>query len=90
MFARLGRGVVRHPWRVIGVWIVAAVAIIGLAPKATIDAVTPAFLFLACCGLAVGVAFSLFGVETHGKPLPLAAEPDASPQGSLSVREQPS
>jgi RND superfamily putative drug exporter len=33
MFARLGRGVVRHPWRVIGVWIVAAVAIIGLAPK---------------------------------------------------------
>ena len=61
-----------------------------ITPKATIDAVTPAFLFLACCGLAVGVAFSLFGVETHGKPLPLAAEPDASPQGSLSVREQPS
>src|ERR1700733_9039232 len=33
MFLRLGRGVVRHPWLVIGVWIVAAVAIIGLAPK---------------------------------------------------------
>jgi MFS transporter, putative metabolite:H+ symporter len=61
-----------------------------ITPKATIDAVTPAFLFLACCGLAVGVAFSLFGVETHGKPLPLAVEPDASLQGSLSVREQPS
>lgn len=33
MFARLGRGVVRHPWRVIGLWVVAAVAIISLAPK---------------------------------------------------------
>ena len=33
MFAKLGRIVVRHPWRVIGVWIVAAVAIVGLAPK---------------------------------------------------------
>ncbi|HXL95995.1 MAG TPA: MMPL family transporter [Streptosporangiaceae bacterium] len=33
MFLRLGRGVVRHPWLVIGIWIVAAVAIIGLAPK---------------------------------------------------------
>jgi putative drug exporter of the RND superfamily len=33
VFLRLGRGVVRHPWLVIGIWIVAAVAIIGLAPK---------------------------------------------------------
>jgi putative drug exporter of the RND superfamily len=33
MFVRLGRGVVRHPWVVIGIWVVAAVAIIGLAPK---------------------------------------------------------
>lgn len=33
MFGALGRGVVRHPWRVIGLWVVAAVAIIGLAPK---------------------------------------------------------
>src|ERR1700722_497133 len=33
MFLRLGRVVVRHPWLVIGVWVVAAVAIIGLAPK---------------------------------------------------------
>ncbi len=33
MFERLGRGIVRHPWRVIAVWIVAAVAVIGLAPK---------------------------------------------------------
>jgi RND superfamily putative drug exporter len=33
MFLRLGRGVVRHPWVVIGIWVVAAVAIIGFAPK---------------------------------------------------------
>jgi len=33
MFLRLGRSVVNHPWRVIGLWVLAAVAIIGLAPK---------------------------------------------------------
>lgn len=32
-FAALGRAVVRHPWWVIGIWIIAAVAIIGTAPK---------------------------------------------------------
>ena len=42
-----------------------------ISPKATIDAITPAFLFLAGCGLAIGVAFTLLGVETHGKPLAL-------------------
>lgn len=33
MFARLGRLVVRHPWRVVGVWIVLAFAIGGFAPR---------------------------------------------------------
>ena len=33
MFFRLGRSVARHPWRVIGAWVVAAIAVIGLAPK---------------------------------------------------------
>ncbi len=33
MFARLGRVVAHHPWRVIGVWIIAAIAVIALAPK---------------------------------------------------------
>ena len=32
-----------------------------ITPKATIEAVTPAFLFLAGCGLAIGLAFSLLG-----------------------------
>jgi putative MFS transporter len=52
-----------------------------ISPRATIDAVTPAFLFLAACGLAIGLAFSLLGVETHGKPLALgrAAVRSASP-----------
>jgi putative MFS transporter len=40
-----------------------------VSPKATIEAVMPAFLFLAACGLALGLAFTLLGVETHGKPL---------------------
>jgi putative drug exporter of the RND superfamily len=31
-FAALGRAVVRHPWRVIALWIIAAVAIIATAP----------------------------------------------------------
>jgi len=35
MFARLGRVVVAHPWRVIAVWLVAAVAIIGFSSKLT-------------------------------------------------------
>ena len=33
MFTRIGQLVVRHPWRVIATWIIAAVAIIALAPK---------------------------------------------------------
>jgi putative drug exporter of the RND superfamily len=44
MFLRLGRGVVRHPWVVIGIWIVAAVAIIGLAPKLSSSSSESSFL----------------------------------------------
>ncbi len=33
MFAGLGRVVTKHPWMVIGVWILAAVAVIATAPK---------------------------------------------------------
>lgn len=32
MFARLGRIVVAHPWRVIGTWVIAAVVIVATAP----------------------------------------------------------
>ncbi|HEY3792811.1 MAG TPA: MFS transporter [Bradyrhizobium sp.] len=49
-----------------------------ITPKATIDAVAPAFLFLAACGLAIGLAFTLLGVETHGKPLALETDEPAA------------
>lgn len=59
-----------------------------ITPKATMEAVTPAFLFLAACGLAIGLAFTLLGVETYGKPLALESEdPAISPRAALSVRE---
>lgn len=59
-----------------------------ITPKATIDAVTPAFLFLAACGLAIGLAFSLLGVETHGKPLALeSGDPAVATREALPVRE---
>jgi RND superfamily putative drug exporter len=35
VFARIGQLVVRHPWRVIALWVLAAIAIIALAPKLT-------------------------------------------------------
>ncbi|HEX3513711.1 MAG TPA: MMPL family transporter, partial [Trebonia sp.] len=44
MFFRLGRGVVRHPWLVIGIWIVAAAAIVGLAPKLATSSSESSFL----------------------------------------------
>ena len=44
MFASLGRIVVRHPWRVIGLWLVAAIAIVALAPKLATTASEVSFL----------------------------------------------
>ena len=44
MFFRLGRGVVRHPWLVIGLWIVATFAIVGLAPKLATSSSESSFL----------------------------------------------
>jgi putative MFS transporter len=57
-----------------------------VTPKATIDAVTPAFLFLAVCGLAIGLAFTFLGVETHGRPLALEAPQPAEDAGTVAVR----
>jgi MFS transporter, putative metabolite:H+ symporter len=55
-----------------------------ITPKATVEAVTPGFLFLAACGLAVGLAFTFLGVETHRKPLTLEGIDD--PQLASSKR----
>lgn len=59
-----------------------------ITPKATIDALTPAFLFLAGCGLVVGLAYTFLGIETHGRPLVLEREgrTDAS-ASALTARE---
>jgi putative MFS transporter len=40
-------------------------------PKATVDAVGPAFLFLAICELAALIAIIAYRKEPHGKPLEL-------------------
>jgi putative MFS transporter len=56
-----------------------------ITPKATIDAVTPAFLFLAACGLAIGLAFTFLGVETHGRPLALEKPQPAENAGTGAV-----
>jgi putative MFS transporter len=42
-----------------------------IAPKATADAVFPAFVFLGGTMLAVTLAFLFLGVETHGRAMTL-------------------
>ncbi|VIO72729.1 4-hydroxybenzoate transporter PcaK [Bradyrhizobium ivorense] len=55
-----------------------------ITPRATIDAVTPAFLFLAACGLVIGLAFTLLGVETHGRPLALEVRQPGESAGTAA------
>ncbi|HML11182.1 MAG TPA: MFS transporter [Stellaceae bacterium] len=43
-----------------------------IAPKATADAVFPAFVFLGATMLGVALAFAFLGVETHGKQIALS------------------
>ncbi len=43
-----------------------------IAPKATAEAVFPAFVFLGVTMLAVALAFAFLGVETHGKQIALS------------------
>jgi MFS transporter, putative metabolite:H+ symporter len=58
-----------------------------VAPQATADAVTPAFLFLAACGLAVTLAFTWVPIETHGKPLRLGdEEPSVNSARGVSIK----
>jgi MFS transporter, putative metabolite:H+ symporter len=45
-----------------------------VTPKATADAVTPAFLFLAGCMVMVGLACTFLGPETSGRPMSLEAD----------------
>jgi putative MFS transporter len=59
-----------------------------VAPKATEAAVTPAFLFLAGCGLAVGLAYSLLGIETNKKPVDLFDSVGAGAASSQGLAEE--
>ena len=45
-----------------------------IAPKATAEAVFPAFLFIAVTMLAVALAYLFLGIETHGQPIALDTE----------------
>lgn len=55
-------------------------------PEATADALAPAFIFLAGLALVIGVAFLLFGIETHGKDLDtLEAELEAGAPADLAL-----
>jgi putative MFS transporter len=49
-----------------------------VTPKATAEAVTPAFLFLAACMVLVGLACTFLGPETSGKPMSLEADGGAA------------
>jgi putative MFS transporter len=42
-----------------------------VSPKATTDAIGPAFLFLAACELAALIAIIAYRKEPHGKPMDL-------------------
>jgi putative MFS transporter len=48
-----------------------------IAPKATADAIFPAFVFLGGTMLAVTLAFVFLGVETHGRAISLGHEAPA-------------
>ena len=56
-----------------------------VSPKATADAVLPAFLFLAGCMLMVGFACTFLGPETAGKPVSLEAHGDSEPETEPAV-----
>ena len=55
-----------------------------LSPKATADAVLPAYLFLAFCMALVGLSFLILGVETHGRAMGISSD-TASPRRGTSV-----
>jgi putative MFS transporter len=56
-----------------------------VSPKATSGAVLPAFLFLAFCGLAVGVSFTLTRREMRGKPMDLGIGGPRQPEAAVET-----
>jgi putative MFS transporter len=70
--------------RIIGPLVIALVAGTGdlVDPEATLDALTPSFLFLAASALLVGVAFAIVKLEPHGRDLETLAAELAEEAGS--------
>jgi putative MFS transporter len=58
-----------------------------IAPKATADAVFPAFVFLAALMLAVALAYVFLGIETHGRPIALGGEEQTPAPGMVAGAE---
>ncbi len=58
-----------------------------IAPKATADAVFPAFVFLALVMLAVALAYVFLGIETHGVPIAQGGEEPAAPRRMVAGAE---
>jgi len=56
-----------------------------VSPKATAEAVFPAFLFLAFCMLLVGLSFLFLGVETHGRAIKLGEEEEEAPAPAIAL-----
>jgi putative MFS transporter len=80
--------------RIIGPLVIALVAGTGdlVDPEATLDALTPSFLFLAASALLVGIGFLLVRLEPHGRDLETLAselvEEAAHPTGGAAALEQ--
>lgn len=62
--------------KIVGPVVLAVIAGSGdvVTPKATAAAVLPAFLFFAACSAAVGIIFTVAGIETHGKTLAMPGD----------------
>jgi MFS transporter, putative metabolite:H+ symporter len=56
-----------------------------IAPKATADAVFPAFVFLAVTMLGVALAYVFLGIETHGRPIAQGGGEERGPAPRLAA-----
>jgi putative MFS transporter len=57
----------------------------ALTPRATEQAILPAFTVLSICALAIGLAITFLGPETHGKLLTLEEEEEGKPVPAASA-----